>query len=35
MNADAAISMPPPITGAALAERAKAVREEVGKAFIG
>ncbi|HEY5782060.1 MAG TPA: MoxR family ATPase [Lysobacter sp.] len=35
MNADAAISMPPPITGAALAERANAVREEVGKAFIG
>jgi MoxR-like ATPase len=35
MNADAAISMTPPITGAALAERANAVREEVGKAFIG
>ena len=35
MNADAAISMPPPITGAALAERANAVREEVAKAFIG
>ncbi|MDR7133044.1 MoxR-like ATPase [Lysobacter niastensis] len=35
MNADAAISMPQPITGAALAERANAVREEVCKAFIG
>jgi len=35
MNADAAISMTPPITGAALAERANAVRQEVGKAFIG
>lgn len=34
MNADAAIPLTP-FTGAALAERANAVREEVGKAFIG
>ncbi|MBF6025989.1 AAA family ATPase [Lysobacter niastensis] len=34
MNADAAISLSP-ITGTDLAERAQAVRKEIGKAFIG